>query len=311
MKIAVVGAGGVGGYFGARLAQAGIDVTFLARGSHLAAIQSRGLRIESPLGDAHVPSVRAFAKADEVGPVDAIIFAVKMKDTEAAAESVRPLVARGASLFTFQNGIESAARIGAVIGTENVVPGTAMISSTVVEPGVIRQTGTSGRLTFGEPDHSASERTDRFLAACQKAGIDTVLSNRIEWEVWNKFVHLASFAGMTSITRGSIGPVLGTPPTRKLLEGALTEATSVAAAHGIEFDANSVNNRIAFLESLPAATTSSMCVDLLAGRPLELEGLSGAVVRFGALKGVPTPIHSFIAGVLAVHANGISAAHHS
>jgi 2-dehydropantoate 2-reductase len=311
MKIAVVGAGGVGGYFGGRLAQAGIDVTFLARGSHLAAIQTSGLRIESPLGDAHVTSVRAVAKADEVGPVDAIIFSVKMKDTEAAAESVRPLIVRGASLFTFQNGIESATRIGAVIGAENVVPGTAMIASTIVEPGLIRQTGTSGRLTCGELNHSASERTERFLAACQKAGIDAVLSNRIEWEVWNKFVHLASFAGMTSITRGSIGPVLRTSPTRKLLEGALIEATAVAAAHGIEFDDNSVHNRVAFLESLPAQTTSSMCVDLLAGRPLELEGLSGAVERFGAVKGVPTPIHSFIASVLAIHANGMSAAHQS
>jgi 2-dehydropantoate 2-reductase len=311
MKIAIVGAGGVGGYFGARLAEAGVDVTFLARGAHLEAMRSRGLRIESPLGDAYIASVKIAANTDEVGPVDAIIFSVKMKDTETAAEAVRPLVARGASIFTFQNGIESAARIGAVIGTENVVPGTAMIASTIAEPGVIRQTGKIARLTFGEIDQRPSKRTEQFLAACQKAGIDAVVSYKIHWEVWNKFIHLASFAGMTSITRGSIGPVLQTPQARKVLEGAMTEATSVAAAHGIEFDANSVGNRIAFLEGLPAETTSSMCVDLLAGRPLELDGLSGAVVRFGALKGVPTPIHSFIAGVLAIHADGTSAAHQS
>jgi 2-dehydropantoate 2-reductase len=307
MRISVVGAGGVGGYFGGRLAQSGIDVTFVARGSHLDAIRSRGLRIESPLGDTHVSSVKAVARIEEVGAVDAIIFAVKMKDTEA----VRPLVDSGASLFTFQNGIESAARIGAVIGIENVVPGTAMIASTIAEPGLIRQTGKIARLTFGELDKRTSERTQRFLSACQKASIDAVLSNRIDWEVWNKFIHLASFAGMTSVTRGPIGPVLKTPKAREVLAGALMEATSVAAAHGIEFDANSVGDRIAFLESLPAETTSSMCVDLLAGRPLEVEGLSGAVVRFGKLKGVATPIHSFIAGVLAVHANGTPTVHPS
>ena len=304
MKIAIVGAGGVGGYFGARLADAGVDVTFLARGAHLDAMRSRGLSVESPLGDTHVASVKTGANTDDVGPVDAIIFSVKMKDTETAAEAIKPLVDAGGSVFTLQNGIESAARMGAIVGTENVVPGTAMIASTIVQPGVIRQTGKIARLTFGELDQRPSKRTEQFLAACQKAGMDAVLSNKIQWEVWNKFIHLASFAAMTSITRGSIGPILQTPQTRKMLADAMMEATSVAAAHGIEFDANSVSNRIAFLESLPAETTSSMCVDLLAGRPLEVEGLSGAVVRFGALKGVPTPIHSFIAGVLAVHANG-------
>ena len=307
MKIAVIGVGGVGGYFGGRLAQAGADVTFIARGSHLAAMQERGLTLESPNGDAHIQPIKAVLDAGEVGAVEAIIFAVKMRDTLAAAAAIEPLVRRGVSVFTFQNGIESAEQIGKIVGEKNVIPGTAMIAATIKQPAVISQTGTIARLTFGEPSGRASPRTDKFFALCKNARIDAVLSDRIEWEVWNKFVHLSSFAGLTSLTRGPIGPVLASPEARSLLEQALSEATQVASAYGIEFSADSVSERLRFLQGLPPETTSSMSKDLIAGRPLEIHGLSGVIVRFGAANGVPTPIHRFIAGVLSVHADGTGA----
>lgn len=304
MKIVVIGAGGVGGYFGGRLARAGADVTFIARGSHLVALQQRGLTLESPNGDAHIHPIRAVSDANDAGSADAIIFAVKMRDTLTAAAAIEPLVSRGASVFTFQNGIESAEQLGKVVGGENVIPGTAMIAATIKQPGVISQTGTIARLTFGEPSGQGSLRTDQFFTLCRNAGIDAVLSERIGWEVWNKFVHLSSFAGLTSLTRGPIGPVLASPEARDLLEQALTEATRVASAHGVEFSADSVAERLKFLEGLPPETTSSMCKDLIAGRPLEVHDLSGAVVRFGAAKGVPTPVHRFISAALSVHAAG-------
>ena len=207
LRIAVMGSGGVGGYFGGRLAKGGADVTFIARGAHLEALRAKGLRIVSRNGDAHLQPTRAVATPAECGTVDAILFSVKLGDTEAAAAAVKPLVDKGASVFTFQNGVESAERIGKIVGAGNVVAGTAQIAAVIAEPGLIRHTGTMARLVFGEADGKPSPRTEAMLAACKAGGFDCLLSDDIVRAVWMKFAMLAPFAGMTTLTRGTIGPV--------------------------------------------------------------------------------------------------------
>lgn len=304
LRIAVMGVGGVGGYFGARLAQAGAPVTFIARGEHLAAMRRKGLRVLSANGDIHIAEARSVSDPREVGGADIVLFAVKMRDTEAAAHSIKPLIDGGASVVTFQNGVESADRLAAILGRENVVPGTALIAAAIEQPGVIKHTGALARLTFGEADGRSRERTDRLFALCKGAGIEAILSSDMQREIWNKFVPLTVFSGLTTITRGPIGPIMKTPQTRRLTEAALRETTTVAAAYGVEFGEASIAQRMAFLDGLPAETKSSMCHDLMANKPLEIEGLSGAVARLGQRKGIATPVHGFIADVLAVHAAG-------
>jgi 2-dehydropantoate 2-reductase len=304
LRIAVMGSGGVGGYFGARLAQAGSEVTFIARGEHLAAMRSTGIRVISANGDVHIAPTRAVPDPREIIGADIVLFAVKMRDTEAAAHAIKPLIDGGATVVTFQNGVESADRLSAILGRENVVAGTALITAAISEPGVIKQTGALARLTFGEMDGRPRERTERLLAACKAGGIETVLSADIKREIWNKFVPLTVFSGLTTVTRGPIGPVMKTAQTRRLAEAALRESTAVAAAHGVDFGEASIAQRMAFLDSLPAESNSSMCHDLLADKPLEIEGLSGTVVRLGKAKGIATPVHGFIADVLAVNAAG-------
>ena len=210
MKIAVMGSGGVGGYFGARLAAAGNDVTFVARGAHLEAMLKQGLRLDSEIGALHVNPVRAVADAREVPAADAVIFAVKMRDTEAAAESLRALTAGGANIFTFQNGVESGARIGRIVGPDKAVQGAARISAHVAEPGVIKQIGNFAVLELGEADGSASTRVGAFHAACSAAGIMAKVSDNISRTLWTKFALLAPVSGMTALTRGPIGPVRAT-----------------------------------------------------------------------------------------------------
>jgi 2-dehydropantoate 2-reductase len=304
LRIAVMGSGGIGGYVGARLAQAGAIVTFIARGAHLAAMQDKGLRVLSPNGDVHLAPTRAVSDPRDVGGADIVLFAVKMRDTEDAARAIKPLVDGGPSVVTFQNGVESADRLAAILGREAVIPGTALIAAAITEPGVIKQTGAIARLTFGELDGMPRDRTDRLFAACKEAGIDAVLSTDMKRDLWNKFVPLTVFSGLTAVTRGPIGPIMKTPATRRLAEAALRESTAVAAAHGVAFDEASIAQRMAFMDGLPPAATSSMCHDLMAGKPLEIDGLSGTVARLGAAKGIATPVHAFIADVLAVHAAG-------
>ena len=217
MKITVMGPGGVGGYFGARLAAAGNEVTFVARGAHLQAMLGKGLRLDAELGDLHLQPVKAVADAGEIAAADAIIFAVKMRDTESAARSLRGLVAKGAAVFTFQNGVESATRIGAVVGRENVVPGVARIGANITEPGVIKQIGKFARLEFGETGGRESARTGAFLAACKAAGVDAALSPNIGRELWMKFAMLAPLAGVTALTRGPLGPIRDNAQSRALV----------------------------------------------------------------------------------------------
>jgi 2-dehydropantoate 2-reductase len=304
MKIAVMGPGGVGGYFGARLAAAGNDVTFVARGAHLAAMRRDGLRLDSELGALHLNPVQVVADTAEIVAADAIIFAVKMRDTESAAQSLRALVDRGAAVFTFQNGVESAERVGRIVGAGNVVPGVARIGSHISEPGVIEQTGTFCRLEFGERDGRPSARTAALLEACKRAGFEAVVQKNIEREIWMKFAMLAPLSGMTALTRLPIGPIRTNAQSRALLEAAVKETVAVGVALETGLTRADEGDLLKLLDGFPTSLMASMAHDLLAGKPIELDGLSGAVARLGKTCGVPTPTHTFIAQALAPFTNG-------
>jgi len=304
MKIAVMGPGGVGGYFGARLAAAGNDVTFVARGAHLEAMRKGGLRLESDIGDLRLNPVNVVADVGAIPAADAIIFAVKMRDTESAADSLRPLVAKGATIFTFQNGVESANRIGKVVGPGSVVEGAARIASHIPEPGVIKQSSDFAILEFGEADGKPSPRTAAFHAACTAAGINATLSRNISRTIWAKFAMLAPVSGMTALTRGPIGPVRANAKSRALLQAAVEEAVGLGVALKTGLVPEDAARTMKLIDGLPSTMVASMCHDLLAGKPIEIEGLSGAVARLARANGVPAPTHAFIAAALAPFTDG-------
>lgn len=304
MKITIMGPGGVGGYFGARLALAGNDVTFVARGAHLEAMKANGLRLDSDIGNALLKPVKVVPDAAQIPAADAVIFAVKMRDTETAAESLRPLAAKGAAIFTFQNGVESADRIGKVAGAGNVVEGAARIASNIPEPGVIKQIGKFASLEFGERDGQPSARTSALHAACVAAGIDAKLSDNISRTLWLKFAMLAPVAGLTALARGPLGPIRSTPESYALLKAAVEETVRVGIALKAGLEPADAAKTIKLIDGLPNAMMASMCHDLLAGKPIEVRGLSGAVARLGQQTGVPVPTHTFIAAALAPFVDG-------
>jgi len=304
MKITVMGPGGVGGYFGARLAAVGNDVTFVARGSHLAAMRKAGLRLDSDIGKLHLDPVQLVADAREITAADAVIFAVKLGDTEGAAESLKSLVANGATIFTFQNGVESAERIGRIVGAKSVVPGVARIASHIIEPGVIRQAGNFARIEFAESDGKSSARTAAFLEACKKAGIDATLSANIGRELWMKFAMLAPHAAMTALTRGPIGPVRANPQSYALLQSLVEETVAVGTALKSGIEPADTARIMQGFQGMPAGFLASMAHDILAGKPIEVDHLSGVVVRLGSQAGVPTPSHKFVTQALAPFAAG-------
>jgi 2-dehydropantoate 2-reductase len=304
MQIAVMGSGGVGGYFGARLAAAGNDVTFVARGAHLEAMRKHGLRLDSELGNLHLEPVRAVAGAGEIQAADAVVFAVKMRDTERAAESLRALASKGACIFTFQNGVESAARIGKIVGPGKVVEGAARISAHIAEPGVIRQIGNFAILEFGEAGGEPSARTQAFHAACVAVGIAATLTANISRTIWAKFAMLAPVAGMTALTRAPIGPVRANPKSRALLQAAVEEAVALGVALKTGLVPEDAARTMKLIDGLPGGMMASMAHDLMAGKPIEIDGLSGAVARLAGQNGVPAPTHAFIAAALAPFTDG-------
>ena len=304
MKIVVMGSGGIGGYFGARLGAAGNDVIFVARGAHLAAMQGEGLRIESPLGNLHLAPTRAVGDAREAGRTDAVLFAVKMGDAEEAAASLRPLLAEEMPIFTFQNGVEAADLIDKVLGASHVVPGVARIASHIARPGLIEHASPFARLEFAEADNAPSERCKAFHAACRDAGIDAEVSSNIQRALWLKFAMLAPMAGVTTLTQRTAGPLRRNPDTRALIEAAIQEIVSVGQAAGTGLNASDLPSLVKTIDGLPETMTSSMSHDRAAGKPLELNWLSGAVVRFGERYAVPTPTHRFIVQALALEAAG-------
>jgi 2-dehydropantoate 2-reductase len=304
MKIAVMGSGGVGGYFGGRLAAAGSEVSFIARGRHAMAMATRGLRLQSTLGDTTLPSVRVVEHPAEIERADVVLFTVKMGDTDKAADAIAPLVERGAHVFTFQNGVQSHDRLTAKFGKGVVVPGVARISAYILEPGVIEERGRFAVLEFGEAQGGRSARTEAFLAECLKAGIDAHLREDITRAIWMKFAMLAPFAGMTSLARGPIGPIRSTPAARALLERAVTEVVALGRAHAASLTEADTAAVMAQIDKLPVTMMSSMSQDLIAGKPIEVEGLSGAVVALSVAHRLQAPTHEFIAAALSPFVHG-------
>jgi 2-dehydropantoate 2-reductase len=298
MRIAVVGAGGIGGGYGAALAKSGADVTFIARGAHLAAMKSKGLRVEGGRGETHVSPTRATDDPGSVGPVDVVLFCVKLWDVESAGEQIRPMVGKDTAVITLQNGIDAHERLIPILGKSAVMPGVANISAVIAEPGVIRQTGTVMRMVFGELDGSRSERGQALAAACAKAGIDGVLSEAVLTDLWMKFVLLASNAGMMALARLPIGHLRDDPDIAPYFIAAYEEVVAVGRAQGIALPADAVDRTLDFNRNAPAHLLASMGADLLRGNRIELPWLSGKVIELGRKHGVPTPTHAFLYAML-------------
>ncbi len=304
MKIAVMGSGGVGGYFGARLAQAGCDVAFIARGAHLAAMREHGLKVESELGDIVLPKVRVTDDPGTLGPVDLVLFSVKLWDTEAAAQSIKPLFGANTGIVSFQNGVQKDDMLRRVFGAKAVMGGVGYIATTIARPGVIKHTGTMQRLLFGEYDGGRSTRAEALLDACLRGGINAELSADIRREIWEKFVFLVGLSATTTTMRLPIGPIRANPQTRAFLLDIMREVVAVGRAHGVALAADYAQKRLAFCDGLPADMTSSMHHDLNGGKPLELAWLSGGVVELGKAAGVATPANRAVCDILALHVQG-------
>ncbi|WP_029009106.1 2-dehydropantoate 2-reductase [Azospirillum halopraeferens] len=304
MRIAVMGSGGVGGYFGARLAAAGADVTFLARGRHLAAILNGGMRVVSGAGDLHLERPAATDDPAAVGPVDVVLFCVKLWDTESAAALCRPLLKPDTAVITLQNGVTGIDVLTAALGRDHVAGGVAHIAATIAAPGTIHHTGTLARMTFGEMDGRRSARLEAFRAVADRAGFDAILSDDILCTVWEKFAFLAPLSGLTALTRQPLGVVRAVPDTRALFEEAVAEVAAVAAARGVQLGPDIEERVMALVDALMPEMRSSMLNDLERGGRLELPWLSGAVTRLGAELGVTTPVHRVIAAALAPYADG-------
>jgi 2-dehydropantoate 2-reductase len=298
-----VGTGGVGGYFGGRLAAAGADVAFVARGTNLDALRSRGLRIDSPAGNIHIDRVTATDDPAIIGPVDVVLFTVKLYDMDSATELLPPLLGPETVVIPFQNGVGAVDILTRSVGRAHVAGGTAYVAAVIAEPGVIRHTAWN-RLVFGELDNSSSTRLQRFLEACRPAGFDATLSQNIEIDIWSKFVHLAVFSGMTTVSRLAVGPLRDDPEVFAMWQAAVLEGIAVAHKKGISLPSRTFDDVIANVQAVPPHAKSSMLQDLERGRRLELPWLSGAVVRMGREVDVDTPIHRFIATVLNPYVNG-------
>ena len=303
MKIAIFGTGGVGGYFGGRLAASGADVTFIARGAQLEALRARGLRIESPKGDVTVHPVQATDAPASLGAVDAVFFTVKMYDAESAAASLAPLVGPGTVVIPFQNGVESVDILIRAVGREAVAGGTAYVAAVVSEPGVIKHTAME-TLIFGELDGGRSPRLERVLAACQPAGFEARLSTNIHADIWAKFIRLTVFSGMTAVTRMPLGTSREDPDLYAMMEAAWDEGMAVARARGVTLAPGLLDEIRHMTASLPPHAKSSMLEDLERGKRLELPWLSGAIVRLGEASGVLTPTHRLITALLRPHVGG-------
>ena len=304
MKIAVMGSGGVGGYFGARLAAAGNDVTFIARGAHLAAIKSQGLQVRSPRGDVHINPAEACEDAAAVGPVDIVLFATKLYDTESAGELCKPLVGTDTAVISLLNGVDSEEQLSRILGLQHVAGGVARISAEIAAPGLIQHHSNFASIEFGELDGRHSDRLQEFLRTAEEAQIDAQLCDDITAAIWQKFVMLASFSAITTLTRLPAGPIRDNPETWKLLEAAASEAGAVARARGVRLAENAVGDSVGMIQKLPDTMKSSMLVDLERGNRLELEWLSGAVCRIGSEAGVETPVHRVVLAALSPFAAG-------
>lgn len=294
MRIAVIGAGAVGGYFGGRLAAAGEDVIFLARGEHLRALQTTGLRIDSPNGDLAVSPVQATDDLSRIGPVDLVLVGVKAWQVAEVVPAVGSLIHNETVILPLQNGVEAPAQFAAAHGDRHVFVGLCRIVSMVAGPGHIRHLGVDPCVVFGEMDNARTDRVEAINATFDRAGVGTRNPRDIWVALWEKFLFISSFGGVGAVTRANASVMRETPETRELLETAMREIHEVAHAKGIRLPEDAVDRAVAFLEKMPADATASMQRDIMEGRPSELEAQNGTVVRMGKAVGVDTPLHRFI-----------------
>jgi 2-dehydropantoate 2-reductase len=301
-----MGTGGVGGYFGGRLAKAGHDVAFVARGRQLAALRAHGLRVESPFGDVRLPEVEVTDDPSTLDPVDIVLFGVKLWDTETAADLVKPLLGKRTAVVSFQNGVVADDVLRRELGAEHVLGGVCYIDATIAEPGLIRHSGTLQKLVFGEYDGTVSQRVRAFHDACAESGFDVEISTRIARTVWEKFVFLVGLSGTTSTARCAVGRIRSNSRARSFLHDVMAEVVQVARAEGVPLPEDYAADQLTFVDTVPAGMTSSMHRDLERGNRLEVAWLSGDVVRRGAELGVSTPCNRAVFDILAVHSEGRS-----
>ena len=304
MRIAVVGAGGVGGGFGAALAHAGADVTFIARGAHLAAMKGQGLKVESPRGNTHLKPAHATDDPASVGPVDVVLFCVKLWDVESAGQHIKPMVGPDTAVIPLQNGVDAPDRLIPILGKRAVMGGVAQISASITAPGVITQIGTFMRLVFGELDGATSPRGHAFYDMCKKAGFDATHSDQIVTDLWMKFILLATNASVMALARQPIGKLRDDPDMKPQFIAAYNEVIAVGRAKGVKLPANALDTMLGFNTNAPPTMKPSMALDLERGNRIELPWLGGKVVELGRQLGVPTPTHSLMYAALKPYVMG-------
>src|SRR6185503_2551256 len=306
MRIAMMGSGGVGGFFGGLLAHAGHDVTFIARGAHLEAMRRDGLRIEN-VGrgiDLHIPKVRVTDDPASVGPVDIVVISVKLWATKSAARAVKPIVASHTGVLSLQNGVIKDEILRREFPAGQVMGGVAYVATHISRPGVIDQVGTMQRIIVGEYDGRESERARFLQRSLAAAGAAAELSADVRRAIWEKYVFLVALSATTSTTRLTLGPIRSHPRNRAMLLEIMRAVVAVGRAHGVALPADYADSRMQFADSLPADMTSSMHHDLERGNRLEVDWLSGGVVELGAKVGVDTPMNRAVCAILAPHAAG-------
>ncbi|MGD8974539.1 MAG: 2-dehydropantoate 2-reductase [Desulfobacterales bacterium] len=294
MRIAVFGAGGVGGYFGGRLAQAGEDIVFIARGDHLKAISTHGLRVDSVKGDFVVKPVQATSDPEQVGVVDLIILGVKTWQVNGAAQAMRPMVGPETVILPLQNGVETPAHLAAELGSRHVLGGLCALVTWIMGPGHIRHIGVEPFVRLGELDNHLSERVQRLREMFVSAGVSVEIPSDIHAAMWKKFLNIVPFGSLGAVSRAPIGVLLEVPETRKLMQQGMREIYELARTKKIVLSEKIVDKAMAALEKIPARGTSSLQRDIIVGKRSELDAWTGAVVRIGEEEGVPTPLHSFL-----------------
>lgn len=304
MRIAVIGAGGIGAIYGAALAKSGQDVVFAARGAHVAAMRRTGLKIEGDRGETHIMPAQATDDIAGIGIVDYVLFSVKLWDVESAGAQIRPIVGPRTAVIPLQNGVDAAERLAAILGPEPVMGGTAFVTGSIVAPGVVRQTGTYQQMTFGELDGRISERAERLRDLCAAAGFEGVLSPDIRVPIWEKFTMLVPASSLNALTRQPLGKWRADPDLLSLSEAILRETVAVGLAEGVNLAADSVEKAVAATAAMPDYHMTSMGNDLLRGNRLELPWFAGKVVELGRKHGVPTPSSGFIYAALKLYADG-------
>ncbi|MDC1311356.1 2-dehydropantoate 2-reductase [Burkholderiales bacterium] len=304
MRIAVIGTGGVGGYFGARLSEAGADVTFVARNTHLQAIQRRGLTIYSPLGDMHLNDVKCTADTREIGKVDIVMIAVKLWATDEAIQAAKPLIGQKTGIISFQNGIAAEEKLTGTFSSKHAMGGVANIAALIEEPGVIRHNGNMASLIFGELDNTHSQRTQELLRICEVANIKAENPADINRAIWEKYIRLVTMSAMTTLCRMPIGPIREDTNTRNLISQVLLEIINIATARGMKFSDDVLSKQLSIIDSYPSSMVASMCGDLRRGHRLEVPWLSGTVAKLGKELNIPTPVNEFVYAALKLYENG-------